>query len=131
MTEGIGMITARMAMMAAALLAAVAGSQAAAQEHRVLRYGNTSGWFYDDRDDDRDQPHSNSFFPGNFAADPTQAWHGTAGPLEINPRRSPAPYPSQVVFGPATKQPSCSRRHRSYDAASGTFLGKDGTRHRC
>jgi hypothetical protein len=124
------MITARTAMMAAALLAAMAASQAAAQEHRVLRYGDTSGWFYDDRDDDRDQP-NNSFFPGNFASDPTQAWHGAAGPLEINPRRSPAPYPSQVVFGPATNQPSCNRRHRASDAASGSFLGKDGPRHRC
>lgn len=26
---------------------------------------------------------------------------------------------------------SCAQRHRSYDPASGTFLGRDGVRHSC
>jgi hypothetical protein len=28
-------------------------------------------------------------------------------------------------------QSTCARRHRSYDPASGTYLGNNGVRHRC
>jgi BA14K-like protein len=107
---------------------------ACSQEQRVLRYGNTSGWSFDIRDDDRDS-RNNGFFPGNFAANPSAAWIGAAGLLGSNPRRSAAPYPSQVVFGPpingATAGKDSCRRYRSYDPASGTFRGKDGARHPC
>jgi hypothetical protein len=27
--------------------------------------------------------------------------------------------------------PSCAQRYRSYDPASGTFVGRDGRRHEC
>jgi hypothetical protein len=97
---------------------------------RPLRYGNTSGWHFDARNDDRDFP-ANGFFPGNFAANPPLASIGAAGFLESNPYRSPLPYPSQVYFGPATNQSICARRYRSYQPASGTYVGKDGLRHRC
>ena len=66
---------------AAAALACVAiAMSASAQEYgnRPLRYGNTSGWTYDGRDDDRDFP-TNGYFPGNFAADPANATIGAAG----------------------------------------------------
>jgi len=97
---------------------------------RPLRYGNTSGWWYDNRDDDRDVP-TNGFFPGNFTADPLTAWLGAAGVVAGNSYRSPLPYPSQVVIGPSPYQGGCAQRYRSYDPSSGTYLGKDGLRHRC
>lgn len=98
---------------------------------RPLRYGNTSPWWtFDARNDDRDVP-TNGVFPGNFAASPPVASIGTAGWLESNPYRSPQPYPSQVYLGPASTTSGCARRYRSYDPASGTYLGKDGVRHAC
>ena len=82
---------------------------------RPLRYGNTSSWSFDARNDDRDFP-NNGFFPGNFAANPWQASIGAAGFLESNPYRSPWPYPSQVYFGPPRSQVACAGhlkdRHR-------------------
>jgi hypothetical protein len=129
------MITARMAITAATVLAWFAATAAFAQDDRVLRYGNTSGWSFDGRDDNRDSS-SNGFFPGNFASEPSVAWIGAAGLLGSNPRRSAAPYPSQVVFGPPVNGPTashiwCSGRHRSYAPASGTFRSKDGARRPC
>jgi hypothetical protein len=76
---------------------------------RPLRYGNTSSWSFDARNDDRDFP-NNGFFPGNFAADPWQASIGAAGFLESNPYRSPWRYPSEVYFGPPANQVACARR---------------------
>jgi BA14K-like protein len=132
--DGASMIRTLFAIVTATVLASLVATPASSQEQRVLRYGNTSGWSFDIRDDDRDST-SNGFFPGNFAAHPSVAWIGAAGLLGSNPRRSPTPYPSQVVFGPpingATAGKDSCRRHRSYDPASGTFRGKDGARHPC
>jgi BA14K-like protein len=126
------MIRAGFAIMAATVMACVAATPALSQQQRVLRYGNTGGWSFDARNDDRDSP-SNGFFPGNFAPNPLAASIGAAGFLESNPRRSGAPYPSQVIFGPpngsTASRVSC--RHRSYEPASGTFRSKDGVRHPC
>ena len=118
-------------LLVAALTAFAAAAPASAQNYgeRTLRYGNTSSFYYDSRNDDRDFP-SNGAFPGNFAPDPIFATIGAAGFLESNPRRSAVPYPSQVYFGPSRDFTYC-RGYRSYDASSGTFLGKDGLRHRC
>ncbi len=96
---------------------------------RPLRYGNTSPWSYDNRDDHRDYP-TNGFFPGNFTADPSTAWLGISGAFAGNSERSVYPYPSQVVIGATPYQPSCLHL-RSYDPATGTYLGRDGLRHRC
>jgi len=115
---------------AATILACLAATPALAGDYRVLRYGNTSGWYYDGRDDDRDFP-TNGFFPGNFAADPSSAWIGAAGLFGSNPWRAAAPYPSQVVIGSARDPSYCVRRFRSYDPVSGTFVGRDGVRHPC
>jgi hypothetical protein len=113
----------------AGLAAAFVATAAQAQD-RVLRYGNTSPWSFDGRDDDRDFA-NNGNFPGNFSAEPSTAWLGVAGVFAGNSRRSPQTYPSQVVFG-APPQPSfCAQRHRSWDPVRGTYLGKDGLRHRC
>jgi hypothetical protein len=115
-----------------AILLAGASTAALAQDYtgRTVRYGNTSGWFFDGRDDDRDFP-TNGSFPGNFAANPASAGIGAAGLFGSTPWRSAAPYPSQVIFGPARDQSYCARRYRSYDPSSGTFIGSDGARHRC
>jgi len=66
--------------------------------HGVIRYGQTSGWLYDNRDDNRDFP-TNGVFPGNYAARPAIAWIGAGGFAGGTPQRSAVPYPSQVVFG--------------------------------
>jgi hypothetical protein len=116
---------------AAAVLTLIASSATQGQDLglRRLRYGNTSPWYYDNRDDHRDYP-TNGFFPGNFSADPPTSWLGIAGALAGNSERSVYPYPSQVVIGPTPHQPACLRR-RSHDPANSAYLGRDGLRHRC
>jgi hypothetical protein len=84
---------------------------------RPLRYGNTSSWHFDARNDDRDFQ-TNGFFPGNFAAYPPFASIGAAGFLESNPYRSALPYPSQVYFGPLPGRNDCVRHYRPYDPAA-------------
>lgn len=122
------MSTSRIAAVALALLAA---TPALAQDLglRPLRYGETSPWSYDGRDDHRDMP-NNGFYPGNFTSDPSTAWLGAAGIFAGNSERSLLPYPSQVVIGVAPIQPFCAR-YRSYDPASRTYVGRDGLRHPC
>jgi len=116
---------------AAGVVTLLASSAAQAQDLglRPLRYGNTSPRSYDNRDDHRDYP-TNGFFPGNFSAAPPTSWLGISGALAGNSERSVYPYPSQVVIGPTPHQPACLRL-RSSDPASGTYLGRDGLRHRC
>jgi hypothetical protein len=93
-------------------LAAASPSFAQDGSRPVLRYGNTSPMFsYDGRSDDRDF-HNNAVFPGNFAGDPLEASIGIEGFLAGNARRSPLPYPSQVVMAPPKMTP-CAHRHRS------------------
>lgn len=102
-------------MIALVLTAIGAASAASAQDYgaRPLRYGNTSSWSFDARNDQRDFP-TNGFFPGNFAANPPYASVGAAGFLESNPYRSATPYPSQVYFGPqAGRSGSCRHSPRS------------------
>src|SRR5262245_3394225 len=69
------MITLGKGTAAACLLVLLSTTATQAQDLgvRPLRYGNTSGWSYDNRDDDRDVP-TNGFFPGNFTSDPSTAW---------------------------------------------------------
>jgi len=83
----------------AALMVFATMASASAQNfgERPVRYGYTSGHYFDSRNDDRDFP-NNGFFPGNFAAAPIFAAIGAAGFLESNPRRSAKPYPSQTYF---------------------------------
>jgi len=125
------MISMRHAIAAAGFVMAFAVSNAQAQDLGLLplRYGYTSPWSYDNRDDHRDYP-TNGFFPGNFSADPSTSWLGISGAVAGNSERSVLPYPSQVVIGATPYPPSCLR-YRSYDPSSGTYLGRDGVRHRC
>ena len=112
--------------MSAIALALLVATPALAQDLglRPLRYGETSGWYYDGRDDDRDMP-NNGFFPGNFTADPPSAWLGAAGIFAGNSYRSPLPYPSQVVI--EAQRPCVQGGHRR----NRWFVGSDGVRHRC
>ena len=87
-------------------------------------------WYYDGRDDVRDFP-TNGFFPGDFAANPANAAIGAAGIFGSTPSRAHNAYPSQVIVGSQRAQTLCARRYRSYDRASGTFIGNDHARHRC
>jgi hypothetical protein len=124
------MIGRSIAGLTAIVLITLAATPAPAQDlgARPLRYGNTSGWFFDGRDDDRDFP-TNGFFPGNSTADPPSAWLGAAGLFGGNSYRSRDAYPSQVVIIPP-QEVHC-RRLRAYDPSTGTFVGRDGLRHRC
>lgn len=75
-------------------------------------------WYYDGRDDHRDFP-TNGFFPGDFAADPALSAIGAAGLFGSTPDQG------------GYYRAGCARRHRSYDAATGYFVGYDGAPHRC
>jgi hypothetical protein len=116
----------------AVLACAAATTAAPAQDYggRPVRFGNTSAWSFDGRDDDRDFP-TNGFFPGNFAADPPGAAIGAAGLFGSTPWHSARPYPSQVILGAVGYQAYCAQRYRSHAPASGTYVGADGARHRC
>jgi BA14K-like protein len=117
----------------ATVLACAAITTALAQHcaGRTLRFGNPSGWYFDRRDDRRDFP-TNGYFPGSFAATPTNVAIGGAGIFGSTPWHSAASYPSQVIIRSAARDSAnCARRYRSYDPASGTFVGNDGARHPC
>jgi BA14K-like protein len=75
-------------------------------------------WYYDGRDDDRDFP-TNGFFPGDFAANPAHTAIGAAGLFGSTPD-----YRGYYRAG-------CARRHHSYNATTGYFVGYDGAPHRC
>jgi hypothetical protein len=62
------------------------------------------------------------FWPGDVAAGAV----GTAGAIASAPFRSGNAYAD--VNGDASY---CAQRYRSYDPASGTYLGRDGRRHVC
>src|ERR1700675_4328596 len=96
--EGTAMTKLSVLVPTAAVLA-FAATAALAQDYggRPLRFGNTSGWYFDGRDDNRDFP-TNGVFPGNFAAYPAYAAIGAAGIFGNSPWRSATPYPSQVVI---------------------------------
>jgi len=70
------------------------------------RFGYTSPWHYDARNDRRDFP-ANGYFPGNFAAE----WWAppAAGLFGFRYERSPVRYPSEVYFGPPC--PRCPPRN--------------------
>jgi hypothetical protein len=91
-------------ILVAAVMAIAATATASAQSfgERPVRYGNTSSFHFDGRNDHRDFP-TNGYFPGDFAGDPFYAAIGAAGFLESNPRRSPVPYPSRTYFVPPSR----------------------------
>ena len=102
------------AVLLATMLVVAVASPAAAQQRSgrpVIRYGNTSSfWFFDGRDDQRDF-RNNGVFPGNFAGDPPSASIGIEGVIAGNSERSALPYPSQVVMTPP--KPHCPSHRRA------------------
>jgi hypothetical protein len=104
----------------ATVLMSAATTAAVAQDYggRTLRFGNTSGWYYDGRDDNRDFP-ANGVFPGNFAVDPANTAVWAAGIFGSTPWRSAMPYPSKVIIGSASDPAYCSRRRRPAHPFSG------------
>ena len=90
----------------------------------LQRYPAYTAWHFDGRDDVRDFP-TNGFFPGDFAADPAHVAIGAAGLFGFTPEHAGA----RRVDG--YYQADCARSYRSYNPATGYFMGHDGTRHRC
>jgi hypothetical protein len=126
------MIKLRVLLTIATVFVSAATTAALAQDYgsRTVRFGNTSGWFYDGRGDNRDFP-TNGVFPGNFAADPANAAIGAAGIFGSTPWRSATPYPSQVIIGSAGDPAYCGRRRRSHDRMTRSFPGSDTGRYKC
>ena len=92
----------------------------------LQRMPSYTAWYYDGRDDPRDFP-TNGFFPGDFAANPFGAAVSATGIFGFTPYRAAAQPVDELRFD----RTACARRYRSYDAASGSFVGYDGARHRC
>jgi hypothetical protein len=72
---------------------------------------------------------SRGFWPGDVAAGAVGGAVGTAGAIATAPfggYRNDNSYAS--MDGDASY---CAQRYRSYDPASGTYLGRDGRRHAC
>ena len=68
------------------------------------------------------------FWPGEVADDIAGDTIGTAGAIATAPFRALNGNPSYAM-GPDVTY--CAQRYRSYDPASGTFMGYDGRRHPC
>jgi hypothetical protein len=138
--DGLAMIKLRFLVVATSILASSSPVPVFAQDPgaggAIARQTTTQSgfpriiWYFDGRDDNRDFP-TNGFFPGDFAANPASVAIGAAGIFGSNPARPSNSYPSQAIVGSQHDLTYCTRRYRSYDQASGTFLGKDGVRHRC
>jgi hypothetical protein len=74
------------------------------------------------------------YYPGTYAYAPGYDY-GYAAPAwgfgqSINGYAQPE-WNGTYGYAPPRDQAYCERRYRSYDPASGTFLGYDGLRHRC
>jgi BA14K-like protein len=54
-------------------------------------------------------------------------YYGYAEPYDD----APPPYAGEPAYGGGGNAAYCTQRYRSYDPASGTFLGYDGRRHPC
>jgi hypothetical protein len=70
----------------------------------------------------------NDFWPGRGAVDVIGGAIGTAGAIASAPLRA---FEGSQAYAMAPEAASCAQRYRSYDPASGTFLGYDGRRHHC
>jgi hypothetical protein len=68
----------------------------------------------------------NGFWPGELAGDVVGGAIGTAGAIATAPFRA-LDGNNAYAMGSST----CAQRYRSYDPASGTFMGLDGRRHPC
>jgi hypothetical protein len=83
-------------------------------------YGYDDGYYGGYRRDE--------FWPGRVAGDIVGGAIGTADAIATAPFRALNGNPSYAM-GPDVSY--CAQRYRSYDPASGTFMGHDGRRHPC
>src|ERR1700739_3941908 len=83
-------------------------------------YGYDHGYY--------DNYQRNDFWPGRVAGDIVGGAIGTADAISTAPFRALNVNPSSAMGGDASY---CAQRYRSYDPASGTFMGYDGRRHPC
>jgi hypothetical protein len=83
-------------------------------------YGYDDGYYGGYRRDE--------FWPGRVAGDIVGGAIGTADAIATAPFRALNGNPSYAM-GPDLSY--CAQRYRSYDPASGTFMGHDGRRHPC
>jgi hypothetical protein len=85
-----------------------------------VRYYNDDGYYRNYRKDE--------FWPGQVAGDVVGGAIGTAGAIATAPFRA-LDGNSSYAMGPDMAY--CAQRYRSFDPASGTFMGYDGRRHPC
>jgi hypothetical protein len=83
-------------------------------------YGYDHGYY--------DNYQRNDFWPGRVAGDIVGGAIGTADAIATAPFRALNDNPSYAMGADASY---CAQRYRSYDPASGTFMGYDGRRHPC
>jgi hypothetical protein len=69
------------------------------------------------------------FWPGDVAAGAVGGTVGTAGAITTAPFRGTRNDNSYAYMDDNASY--CAQRYRSYDPASGTYLGRDGRRHMC
>ncbi len=76
------------------------------------------------------EPGAYAFYhPNGGARETDRTWSAeTAGAMVPIPYGSRGAYASMDARASAS---SCAQRYRSWDPASGTYLGRDGNRHRC
>jgi hypothetical protein len=72
-----------------------------------------------------DEPGEYSFYHPNSDQETTGTTTGTFASVPFGESHA-----SAAVSGNADTS-SCAQRYRSYDPASGTFMGRDGVRHSC
>jgi BA14K-like protein len=91
-------------------------------------YADGYGYGYDDGYGYYDNYQRDDFWPGRVAGDIVGGAIGAADAIATAPFRALNGNPSYAM-GPDVSY--CAQRYRSYDPASGTFMGYDGRRHPC
>jgi hypothetical protein len=84
--------------------------------------GYNRGYSYNDR------YYRNDFWPGQVAGNVVGGAVGAAGAIATAPFRAMSGSSSYAMSPNASY---CAQRYRSYDPASGTYMGYDGRRHAC
>jgi hypothetical protein len=113
----------------AAAVAMLAAAPVVAQEIEVSPGPGPGARYYNGYDDGYYRNYRREeFWPGQVAGDVVGGAIGTAGAIATAPFRALDGNPSYAM-GPDMTY--CAQRYRSFDPASGTFMGYDGRRHPC
>jgi len=103
-------------------LAGPAAAQGTGPAPQARGYNNGYNYGYNDR------YYHNDFWPGEVAGNVIGGAIGTAGAIATAPFRAMTGNGSYAM---APNASYCAQRYRSYDPASGTYMGFDGRRHPC